>query len=119
MWLSYPPVTVGQAEPPPPATPYPASDPARVRRLGSLVHDLEGGTPYSVEVDFADLELRSVELLSTRADVREREVDRRYRDSDHVGIVPGPIQIRAVVEPVLSPKARKIRQRFPLGEIRP
>jgi hypothetical protein len=59
MWLSYPPVTVGQADQPPPATPYPASDPARVRRLGSLVHDLEGGTPYSVEVDFADYAART------------------------------------------------------------
>jgi hypothetical protein len=51
VWLSAPHIDVGRAQVPPPAHPYPASDPARTDRFNALVHEAAAGRPDVAIVD--------------------------------------------------------------------
>lgn len=53
VWLSSPIIQLGRLETPPPRTPYPASDPARMHRFDELLHSALTGRVGAIEVDLA------------------------------------------------------------------
>ena len=53
MWLSSPTIAWGRTDASPPTQPYPASDPARVKRLNEIVKEMRLYTIYAQPVDFA------------------------------------------------------------------
>ncbi len=68
VWLTAPHIEVGKQEEPPPAQPYPESDPARMDRLNEIIRGIVASRPNAVLVDLA----RYVNGLPPEVDERVR-----------------------------------------------
>ncbi|MCU1345140.1 MAG: hypothetical protein JWL70_1406 [Acidimicrobiia bacterium] len=69
VWLTAPDIEVGRADVPPPAHPYPESDPARMRRFNDLMRQAAAGRPA---VHVVDLAAHLAELPGGEMDARLR-----------------------------------------------